>query len=486
MHMTFRSRLIVSYTLVLAGLLAISAAVLIYTMRNSAERRLDGTLWVLGTSEAEGMVARLSDRNLKKPDDLSVFDVDYPEFSGYEEFRTQKYVTVINADRRVMDFSLNLPSRPMPMSEKLIDLALEGKVNYETAGIPGIGKLRIIYVPVLPRWTERFVVMVGIPTDSVGAEVGTLARQLATTSLFILVLAAIGGWLLSRRALRPIVETAVTLQHISDRTLHKRLPDSGLADEINHLVRVINELLERLDNAFDTQRRFTADASHEICTPLTVLKGATQVALLAKRAPEEYVTTLKSNLEEIDRLTKLATNLLMLARSDAGEQQSSKEALVLNDVVENVCTRLHPMAVESGVKLSCDSSELIIVNGEQNALQQIVLNLVTNAIRYTPAGGHVEVTLRRSPDGMAVVEVADTGIGIPPNALPRVFDRFYRGENARAQSPDGSGLGLAICQALAKAHNGHIEVGSEYGKGSRFKVFIPASPADKSLAEAIV
>ena len=208
--MTFRSRLIVSYTLVLAGLLAVASIVLIYTMRNLAERRLDATLWVLGTSEAQSMVARLRDRNLQNPDDLSVFDVDYPEFSGYEEFRTQKYVTVVNAEGRVMDFSLNLPNRPMPKNQRLVDLAVQGKVNYETADIPEIGMLRIIYVPVLPRWTERFVVMVGIPTTSVGAEVGTLARRVAASSLFILLLAAGGGWLLARRALRPIVDTAAT------------------------------------------------------------------------------------------------------------------------------------------------------------------------------------------------------------------------------------------------------------------------------------
>jgi len=481
--MTFRSRLIVSYTLVLAGLLAVASIVLIYTMRNLAERRLDATLWVLGTSEAQSMVARLRDRNLQNPDDLSVFDVDYPEFSGYEEFRTQKYVTVVNAEGRVMDFSLNLPNRPMPKNQRLVDLAVQGKVNYETADIPEIGMLRIIYVPVLPRWTERFVVMVGIPTTSVGAEVGTLARRVAASSLFILLLAAGGGWLLARRALRPIVDTAAMLQHISDRTLHKRLPDSGVDDEISHLVRVINDLLERLDGAFDTQRRFTADASHEICTPLTVLKGNTQVALMARRTPEEYMETLRSNLEEIERLTRLATDLLTLARFDAGEQCSSTESLTLNNLVENVCARLRPAVAESGVRLACRSLEPIVVNGEPNALQQIVLNLVTNAIRYTPGGGGVAVTVGRCPDGMAFVEVADTGIGISAEALSRIFDRFYRGENARAHSSEGSGLGLAICQVLAKAHGGRIEVDSEYGKGSRFKLLLPASAPDKDLVE---
>jgi heavy metal sensor kinase len=471
--------------MVLAVLLAIASIVLIYTMRKQAERRLDATLWVLGTSEAEGMVARLRDRNLQKPDDLAVFDVDYPKLSGYEEFHTQKYVTVVNAERHVMDFSLNLPNRPMPIDERLISFALDGKVNYETAEIPEIGVLRIIYVPVPPRWTDRFVVMVGIPTDPIGAEVGTLAKQIAASSLLILLLAASGGWLLARGALRPIAQIGANLQQISDRTLHKRLPDVGFNDEISHLVRVINELLARLDDAFDTQRRFTGDASHEICTPLTVLKGDTQVALLSRRTPEEYEATLKSNLEEIERLTQLVTDLLTLARCDAGEQQSAEESLMLNDIVDNVCNSLDAAAKSFGVKLTCQASKSILIKGEANSLYQIVLNLVTNAIRYTPAGGRVLVTIGDSSYGIAFIEVSDSGIGIPSDALPRIFDRFYRGENARAQFPGGSGLGLAICQALAKAHNARIEVSSEPGIGSRFKLIIPASSVGEHVVAAL-
>src|SRR5262249_27559466 len=160
----------------------------------------------------------------------------------------------------------------------------------------------------------------------------------------------------------------------------------------------------------------------------------TEVALLAKHTAEEYVATLKSNLEEIERLTSLVTDLLTLARCDAGEQQSSKESLVFDDLVESVCARVRPAAARAGVKLTWNLSLPIVVEGEPNALQQIVLNLVTNAIRYSAAGGRVEVITGRSPGGMASVEVADTGIGISPEALPRIFDRFYRGENARAHS----------------------------------------------------
>src|SRR5262249_23331806 len=223
--MTFRNRLILSYSLVLAMLLTAAAVVLIYTMSNIAERRLDATLWVLGTSEAEGMVARLRDRNLRRPDDLAVFDVDYPKSSGYEEFRTQKYVTVINGQGRVMDFSVNLPNRPMPINQKLVNLSLDGKVNYETAEVPEIGMLRIIYVPVLPRWTERFVVMVGIPQTLWETKSGLLQNRFsrAVFSSSFLPQLADGCWLGVRSG--PSSNTAVSLQQISDRTLHKRLPD---------------------------------------------------------------------------------------------------------------------------------------------------------------------------------------------------------------------------------------------------------------------
>jgi heavy metal sensor kinase len=475
MPFLFRTRLTALYTLLLAALLTVASAVLIITLQRTAERKLDATLWILGSTEAEGIAARLRDRGLRNPDDLTIHDVDYRDIAGYEKFRVQKYVTVVDKDRRVADFSANLPDRPLPVSGALLARAFAGEVSYEAADVSGVGRLRLIYIPVAGGQTEPFVVVVGVPAEFAGADVSTLTGQIAVIILIVLVLAGACGWLLARRALRPVVETANAVRRITDRNLHERLPETQTTDEIGSLIQVFNELLARLDRAFEAQRRFTADASHEICTPLTILKGETEVALLERRTPREYEALLRSNLEEIERLSKLTNDLLWLARSDAGEQQFEKELLFLSELVTDVVKRLRPTADERGVSLRAELTEMVLAEGDHAAVQGIVYNLIGNALRYTPRGGSVRVALRHSADGAARLEVSDTGMGIPPEALPHVFERFYRADNARAHEPNGSGLGLAICRAMAAAHGGRIEVESALGKGSRFTLILPAS-----------
>jgi two-component system OmpR family sensor kinase len=473
MALSFRIRLTLWYSVVLAALLCAAAAVLIITLQGMAERKLDVTLWVLGATEAEGAAARLRDRGLRSPDDLTVRDVDYRELPGYENFRVQKYVTVVNAAHQVADSSQNL-SQPLPVNEGLLARAFDDEIVYETKDIEGVGRLRMIYIPVIGHQTDPFVVIVGVPTAFVGADLGTFSRRIALIIIVVLVLAALSGLLLARRALRPVAETANAVKRISDRNLHERLPEPGTNDEIDNLIKLFNELLARLDRAFDLQRRFTSDASHEISTPLTVLKGNTEVALLQPQTLPEYEMILRSNLEEIERLSKLISNLLLLARTDAGERQITRDVVSLNEQVSAVCSRLEPLAKERRVKLETSLAAPAFIEGDPVALQQIVLNLVSNALRYTPAGGHVSVNARSVSDGKARVEVIDTGVGIPRDDLPHIFDRFYRAKNVRANEPAGSGLGLAICQTLAEAHGGRIEVHSEVGKGSRFTLVLPA------------
>ena len=475
MPISFRIRLTLWYTLALAVLLAIAAAVLIFTLQRVAERKLDAALWVLGATEAEGIAARLRDRNLKSPDDLTIQDVDYRDFPGYNQFRFQKYVTVINAAHNVADVSVNLPNnKPLPVSDALVTRALTGEIQYDTANSDVVGQLRLVYVPVLQHH-EPFVVIVGVPTEFVGAEVGALAKRVAAVILLVLLLAGVSGSVLARRAMRPVVQTADAVERITDRNLHEKLPEPLTNDELGRLITVFNQLLARLDHAFDVQRRFTADASHEICTPLTVLQGDTQVALLEQRTPPEYEIILRSNLEEIERLSKLTTNLLTLARADAGEQQLTKDSLIFNELVEEVCARLRPVADARGIKLNVSSSELVLIEGDRAALTQLIFNLLNNALRYTPRGGRVQLSYKRTPDNFAQLDVTDTGIGISAEALPHIFDRFFRADNARAREAAGSGLGLSICQTIVASHGGRLTVESAPGIGSRFSLILPAA-----------
>ena len=474
MRLSFRSRLTLWYTVVLSALLIVSAVVLFITLQNAAKRKLDATLWLIGSTEAEGTSARLRDRGDTDPDDLTVRDIDIADLAGYDLFRFERYVTVVTETHRVADFSLNLSSQPLPFNDDYVNQALAGRIKFETVVVPAIGSLRMVYVPVLGHETKPFVVIVGVPTEFGANELYSLRIELIGIVLVFLTLAAISGWFLARWTMRPIRETAVAVRGISERNLHERLPQPQTNDEIDNLITVFNQLLGRLEESFEFQKRFTADASHEIGTPLTTLKGQTEVALLEYHTPEEYETLLRSNLDEIENLSRIINNLLMLARADTGEEQISSEVLELNVLVREAVDRMRPAAMASGVDLSLHVTGPVYILGDQTAIEQIISNLFQNSVRYTLAGGTVSVKVGLDKDNNAFVEVVDSGIGIEEADLPYIFERFYRARNARLQRSEGSGLGLSISYLLAEALGGNITARSESGKGSQFVFSMPA------------
>lgn len=474
MRFSFRTKLTFWYTLVLSTLLVVASTFLFVTLQNIAAQKLDATLWLIGATEAEGISARLHDRGISDPDDLTVRDIDIADLPGYEVFHFQRYVTVVSQTRRVADFSTNLASSPLRSNEDLLNRAFEGKINFETVDVAGIGPLRTVYVPVLGRDTKPFVVIVGVPTEFVGAELKSLVLNLIVFIFIFFALAVVSGWFLSRRAMRPIRQTAVAVRGISDRNLHERLPQPDTNDDIDNLVTVFNQLLGRLESSFETQKRFTADASHEIGTPLTALKGQTEVALIQRRTPDEYDALLRSNLDGINRLTQIISNLLVLARADAGEDQVSPEILSLDVLVNEIFASFKPLAETKQIEFLLKIEESAFLIGDQSAIEQIISNLLQNCLRYTPLGGKVSVRVYIDADENACLECVDNGIGISETDLPYIFDRFYRAGNARLVQADGSGLGLAISRLLAESLGGKIDVETEVGKGSRFVFSMPA------------
>lgn len=469
---SFRARLAISYTIVLGLLLTVAAVTFTITLRQYAERRLDAVLWVLGASEAESITSRLRDRSLRDPDELAVHDVDYHHLSGYSEFGAERYVTIVDSTGHVADHSLNLSDRPLPIDSALIRRSLSGEVCFTTDEVAAIGAVRTIYFPVNNQDTDSFVVVVGVPVNFIGSTVRRLVLSLVLIIIFVLLLAGVGGWLLARRALRPVEEATDAVRKITDRNLHERLPEMDADDELGRLVKTFNQLLARLDLAFDSQRRFTADASHEIATPLTILKGNTQVALLQRRTPEEYEELLTSNLEEIDRLASLTRDLLVLARSDSGQNQLDLEPIVLNELIESICRQIGPSASVRGVTVRIDAKRQVIVEADEASVRQIILNLVHNAVRYSNDSGEVLIELKPTENNTVRICVTDNGIGVSAESVPYIFERFYRASGARAYDPTGSGLGLAICRVLAAAHGGTIEL-IEVSGATRFELTLP-------------
>jgi heavy metal sensor kinase len=288
----------------------------------------------------------------------------------------------------------------------------------------------------------------------------------------VLALAGVGGYLLAGRTLRPLSSMAAQARHITDSSLHTRIEIGRAAEEMETLVASFNELLARLDQSFEGMRRFVADASHELRTPVAVIRGEADVALSAERSADEYRASLAVVLDESRRLSRLVEDLLNLARADAGRVRMQVEDFYLNELVSDCCRNAQALAGARELKLECRAGSDLQYRGDEQLLRRLLMNLLDNAIRYTPPGGTVSAAVE--PNGTAVhLRVADTGIGIAPDDASRVFERFYRASEARSREDGGFGLGLAIVKWIAESHQGSVECSSAPGRGSVFTVRLP-------------
>jgi heavy metal sensor kinase len=304
----------------------------------------------------------------------------------------------------------------------------------------------------------------------------TLVRYVETLLVLVplgVVLSAVGGWMLARRALRPVDRMSQSALRISAEDLSRRLERRGTQDEIDRLADTLNAMLARLQAAFGEMQRFTADAAHELRTPLTALRGGIEIALRAERSPDEYRRVLTSSIEEVDQLIRLAEDLLLLSRSTIG-LNTTRQPVDLEPICLEALELGVRLAKGKGVTVSMGATAPVVVLGDAGALRRALLNLVDNAVKYTPAGGTVVISLEGSPAGAALA-VEDTGIGIGPGDAERIFEPFVRLDAGRSRDTGGSGLGLAIARSIVAAHGGTLEVASRAGGGSRFTIRLPAA-----------
>ncbi|MGE4092308.1 MAG: sensor histidine kinase [Candidatus Binatia bacterium] len=292
--------------------------------------------------------------------------------------------------------------------------------------------------------------------------------------------AALGGWFLAGRALTPVDTMVEAARKIEAEDLSQRIVTRTNNDELGRLAAVLNDMLSRLERSFTAVRHFSADAAHELRTPLTILKGEIEVALLSPQPEEEYRRVLRSCLEEVDRLSALVQDLLFLARSDSGNVVMTKTPVNLAEVLTEVTPPLRALADAAEVQLQIPPVPPLWLHGNVSMLFRLLFNLGENAIKYTPAGGHVEIRLCQQ-EQEASLAVKDTGPGIPAEEQERIFDRFYRSDLARTRS--GAGLGLAIARSIVLLHDGRISVESTLGTGSIFHVVLPVIDAPHPKAE---
>ena len=306
------------------------------------------------------------------------------------------------------------------------------------------------------------------------------AEQLLSTIALILPLGLVtallvGSWI-ARRALAPVDRIITEVREITDgRSLHRRLAEPMVKDELGRLTETLNQMMTRLERSFAALRRFTADASHELKTPLTVLRAGVERAITMPSLPSEALAALEETLQEINRMTELVEALLMLARADEGTTPLHRETVDLRAIVEETGETGELLAAEAGVTMEVATpADPVIVPVDASRIRQLILNLLTNAVKYTPAGGSVRLQLGPS-NGRVTLTVADSGVGIAPGDLPHIFDRFWRADSARTRTGErsGTGLGLAICKWIAEAHGGRIDVQSRPGRGTTFTVTLP-------------
>jgi len=463
---SLRARLALWYLLMLGTVLLFLGTVIFWEVRGSLYQGVEGML--------EARAAAVSGQ-------VGVVAAG-PRYLGHdaplEEAETAVYL--FSAHGRLQDQiagAAELPPRPGILA------ALHGSQGGVT-----VKESRYYMVPVFDH-QERVAGAIQVVTslDTVNDQVNKLLALLLLAAPALLAVATAGGVFLAGRALAPIDRITRTARAIEAGNLAGRLGLAPRDDEVGRLAATFDGMLDRLERAFiqqeraaGQQRQFAADASHELRTPLTIIKGDLDVLLRRQRSAEEYEEVVRDVDEEVTRLGGLVEDLLTLARADSGQAELAREFVYLDALVDEAAAGVRRLAEAKGVAVETRLAPDIAVVGDPVRLRQLVVNLLGNAVKYTPAGGRVRVTLG-AVAAQARLDVADSGIGIAPEDLPHVFDRFFRADKARARAEGGTGLGLAIARWSAETHGGRIDVRSRPGEGSVFTVWLPLALGDDGV-----
>lgn len=315
-------------------------------------------------------------------------------------------------------------------------------------------------------------IFVAYPLEELNEALDGIFLIFRILSPIALLISVIGGWFLAHTSLKPVDVITKTARKISAQNLNQRLPAKAVDDELGRLTATFNDMIERLQESFAQIQRFSADASHELRTPLTIMRGEIEVALRRKRLPLATRELLTSVHDELIRLSSIVESLMTLMKSESGRLAFQYGDVALDEMVQEVAEDAQVLASKKKIKVDLRQNDSVKIRGDATRLRQLLLNLVENAVKYTPPHGTITLTLKRV-DSAAVVCIEDTGIGIPKKDLGKIFDRFYRVKS----DGSGSGLGLAIAKWIAEVHHGTIEVSSREKKGSTFTVTLPLSPS---------
>ncbi len=450
-----------------------SVAVILLGVTFAADRALSR---IIGAQVDDALLTLAETEAAEALDDpaegIHLLDVQ-PDAAGLPSRRLDKLVQIIDMDGRVLARSATLGAARLPAPPPLLTRLQGGEVVLETLPDFAEDRLRLVSLPIAVAGRVRYAVQVGTSLHATDTFLRAARLLFLGGTVAILVAVTAIGVVLARGALRPVDQIVARARLIGAANLMERLPDPGTSDELGRLAATLNGMLDRIERTVESQRRFTADASHELRSPLSRLRIELEVALRRPRTLADYEAVLRSALEEVERLSRLTEELLMLARLDAGEVVARPDVPVaLAPLVEAELNRLKPEADARQITVAVAAPPEVAVQAPADTLGLVIANLLQNALKFSPPTGRVTVTLR--PEGTeAVLSVANSGPGIPPEDLPRVFERFYRGTRSRSPDLPGVGLGLAISRAIVDAYGGRIAVKSTRRAGTTFTVRLP-------------
>jgi heavy metal sensor kinase len=458
------TRLALSYILLLAGAMVVftsgTAAVVFFQMRAQLAH-----FAVQDIETVEGLLALTRDGKLKVRDDYH----NHPESKQILEH----YLEVLTPDGTVLYRNERLQNRSLGGAS----LAGEGIGGYSQRSATLSDGTRVVLVS-RRHSVEGTVLLIRLAhsEEPIWHALGEFLAAAALLFPLMMAAAALAGYRMSRRILEPVQLMASRAGEITSSRLHERLPVNGSGDELDHLAQVFNQTLTRLDESFRQLRQFTSDASHELRTPLASIRSVGEVGLARDGTREEYRELVGSMLEEVNRLTRLIDELLMISRGDAGAIRLNFSVTGVFDLARETVTLLEPLAEEKQQRLILSGDESAAILADPVFLRQALINILHNAIKYSPPGSATTVRVARENPQFVSISVHDAGPGIAPEHTARIFDRFYRVDQGRSRDAGGFGLGLSIAQWAVEAHQGVISVSGGADEGSTFRITLPGAP----------
>lgn len=463
-NLPIKWRLTLWYGLILTSILVVFTSSVYVYFKNSLQKNIDSKIKSIG----EVLSSSITETHESNPTVFGNFENYLENVLGKKP--KGKFIQIMDTSGRIGAKMNDIETETLPTSFGALEQALQGETVYET--VENVKpRIRMVTIPILERKKVTSIVQVGTSLEDFDETMKRLFLILIISIPTSISVTTVLGYFLAKKALRPVDQIRRTAVKISSSNLDERIDIGGRRDELSRLAKTFNEMISRLKDSFQRVNQFSIDVSHELKTPLTIIKGQTEVALRKDRTPDDYRGILSSNLEEVNRMNRIIEDLLLISKADSKNVVLNTEDIAIRDLIAGVCVDMKVFAENRGIELAVKELDDVRLKGDELKLRRMLLNIIENGIKYTPDGGRVEVSSSLN-NGCVEINIKDNGSGIPEDDLKYIFDRFYRGDKSRKRQ-SGSGLGLSISKWIAEAHNGVIKAESRTTEGSSFTIKLP-------------